>query len=82
MAWANEDPSSFAVKTYLQSANVLPVFCRVDAIRTVHVQGEITSGNKHSCLEIDLSEKAIGKSAQLAPSAGCVLIVVPLLLLR
>ena len=35
MAWANEDPSSFAVTTYLQSASVLPVFCRVDAIRTV-----------------------------------------------
>ena len=35
MAWAKEDPSSFAVKTYLQSANVLPVICRVDAIRTV-----------------------------------------------
>ena len=35
MAWTNEDPSSFAVKTYLQSARVLPVFCRVDAIRTV-----------------------------------------------
>ena len=35
MAWTYEDPSSFAVKTYLQSASVLPVFCRVDAIRTV-----------------------------------------------